>query len=76
VFAYGPEIPNDGFAVAGSLPDDMKEGIKQALLGYSETEEGKETLDKIYEIDALTEPNLEALEIVRDAAEQLGITSD
>ncbi len=76
VFAYGPEIPNDGFAVAGSLPDDMKEGIKQALLGYAETEEGKETLDKIYEIDALTEPNLEALEIVRDAAEQLGITSD
>jgi phosphonate transport system substrate-binding protein len=72
VFAYGPEIPNDGIAVAGSLPDDLKEQIKQALIDYAETEEGAATLESIYQITAFTEPNLESLEIVRQAVDELG----
>ncbi len=76
VFAYGPEIPNDGWAVAGDLPDDLKEAIKQALLDYAGTEEGQATLNEIYEIDALVEADLDAFSIVEDAARQLGIESD
>jgi phosphonate transport system substrate-binding protein len=76
VFAYGPEIPNDGWAVLGSLPDDLKEAIKQALLDYSATEEGQATLNEIYEIDALVEADLEAFSIVEDAARELGIEGD
>ena len=76
VFAYGPEIPNDGWAVAGDLPDDLKEAIKQALLDYSATEEGQATLNEIYEIDALVEADQDAFVIVEQAAEQLGVTSD
>jgi phosphonate transport system substrate-binding protein len=76
VFAYGPEIPNDGWAVAGDLPQDVKDGIKQALLDYSASEEGAQVLNDIYEIDALVEADPEAFEIVRDAAEQLGVTGD
>ena len=72
VFAYGPEIPNDGVAVSGDLPDDLQEAIQQGLIEYSETEEGAEVLDSIYNINAFTEPNLEAFQIVRDAVEQLG----
>lgn len=72
VFAYGPEIPNDGVAVAGDLPDDLKEQIKQALMDFSETEEGAATLDAIYGISEFTEPNLESLDIVRKAVEDLG----
>ena len=72
VFAYGPEIPNDGIAVAGSVPDDLREEIKQALLDYAETEEGQATLEEIYNITAFTEPNVEGLEIVRRAVEELG----
>ncbi len=72
VFAYGPEIPNDGIAVAGDLPDDLKQQIADALMAYAETEEGAEVLDSIYQITAFTEPNLEALEIVRQAVEELG----
>jgi phosphonate transport system substrate-binding protein len=72
VFAYGPEIPNDGVAVSGDLPDDLKEQIKQALIDYSETEEGAEVLDSIYQITAFTEPNLDALELVRQAVDELG----
>ena len=72
VFAYGPEIPNDGVAVSGDLPDDLKERIKQALMDFAETEEGAETLDAIYGISEFTEPNIESLEIVRKAVEDLG----
>jgi phosphonate transport system substrate-binding protein len=72
VFAYGPEIPNDGVAVAGDLPDDLKAQIKQALMEFSETEEGAATLDAIYGISEFTEPNLESLDIVRKAVEDLG----
>ncbi|HUF07632.1 MAG TPA: phosphate/phosphite/phosphonate ABC transporter substrate-binding protein [Candidatus Binatia bacterium] len=76
VFAYGPEIPNDGWAVAGDLPDDLKEAIKQALLDYAGTEEGQATLNEIYEIDNLVEADLDAFTIVEDAARELGIEGD
>ncbi len=72
VFAYGGEIPNDGVAVAGDLPDELKTQIKDALMAYAETEEGAAVLDSIYQITAFTEPNLEALELVRQAVDELG----
>ena len=72
VFAYGPEIPNDGIAVTGELSDDLQQQIADALMAYAETEEGAEVLDSIYQITAFTEPNLEALEIVRQAVDELG----
>lgn len=72
VFAYGGEIPNDGVAVAGDLPDDLKTDIKDALMAYAETEEGAAVLDSIYEITAFTDPNLEALDLVRQAVDELG----
>ena len=72
VFAYGGEIPNDGIAVSGDLPDDLKEAIKQALMDYAATDEGAEVLDSIYQITDFTEPNLEALELVRQAVDELG----
>ncbi len=76
VFAYGPEIPNDGWAVAGDLPQELKDQIKQALLDYSASEEGAQVLNDIYEIDALVEADLDSFTIVEDAARQLGITGD
>ena len=76
VFAYGPEIPNDGWAVLGSLPDDLKEDIKQALLDYAASEEGAQTLNDIYEIDNLVEADQDAFTIVEDAARELGIEGD
>lgn len=76
VFAYGPEIPNDGWAVAGDLPQELKDQIKQALLDYSDSEEGAQVLNDIYEIDALVDADPDAFTIVEQAAEQLGITGD
>lgn len=76
VFALSPEIPNDGVAVRGDLPDELKQDIADALIAYAETDEGKEVLDSVYEIDEFAPADLEAFDIVRQAAEELGITSD
>lgn len=76
VFALSPEIPNDGVAVRGELPDELKQQISDALIAYAETDEGKEVLDSVYEIDEFAPADLEAFDIVRQAADELGITSD
>jgi phosphonate transport system substrate-binding protein len=72
VFAYGPEIPNDGIAVSGDLSDGLRDRIKQALLDYAATEGGAAVLDTIYNINAFAEPDLDSLQIIRDAVEKLG----
>jgi phosphonate transport system substrate-binding protein len=73
VFAYGPEIPNDGVVVAGDLPAGLKAAIKAALIAYAGTEAGNTVLKTVYNITNFTDPNLESLEIVRDAARELGL---
>lgn len=72
VFAYGPEIPNDGIAVSRDLSDGLRERIKRALLDYAATDEGARVLDTIYNINGFAEPDLESLQIIRDAVEKLG----
>lgn len=71
VFAYGDEIPNDGIVVSGDLPAELKAAIKQALLDYAATEDGATILKTVYNITAFAEPNIDALDIVRDAAANL-----
>ena len=55
VFAWSFPIPNDGFAVAGDLPDDLKEAITAAFLDIAEDPEGAALLadPDLYEIDGL-----------------------
>ena len=76
VFAYGPEIPNDGWAVLSDLPAGLKEAITQTLLDYAASDEGAVTLGEIYEIDNLVPADESSFSIVEDAAEQLGIEGD
>ena len=75
-FAFSQEIPNDGVSVAGSLSDELKQQIADALIAYAETEEGAAVLDSIYEIDEFAPADLEAFDVVRQAANELGVTSD
>lgn len=74
-FAYGPEIPNDGIAIAGDLSEELKANIKQALLEFASTEEGVSVLESIYNITAFGEPNQDSLQIIRDAVNELGYGS-
>jgi len=71
VFAYGDEIPNDGIVVSNELSDALKAQIKQALIDYSQTEDGGTVLKTVYNITAFAEPNIAALDLVRQAAANL-----
>ena len=72
VFAFSEEIPNDGMAVIGGLPDDLKQIIQQALIDYGETEEGQEVLYDLYEIDGLAPATAENYDVMRRADAELG----
>jgi phosphonate transport system substrate-binding protein len=72
VFAYSDEIPNDGFAVRGDLPQSLIDAIQQILLDYADTDEGIEVLDSIYEIEGLVEADLSALDAARQVEQSFG----
>lgn len=72
VFAYSPNIPNDGVSVSGSLSPEWQERIKNAFMAVSETEEGAAALSAVYSIDALVEADLDALDVARQVEANFG----
>jgi phosphonate transport system substrate-binding protein len=73
VFALSEEIPNDGVAVTNDLSPELQEKISTALLEYSNTPEGAETLTSIYSITKLAPADSSSLDVVARAAAKLGL---
>ena len=74
VFNITDEIPNDVVAVNASLPGDLKEAIFTAIDDYLATEEGEAVFEKIYLWTDIRRAVESDFDIVREAAEALGIT--
>ena len=72
VFGWSGPIPNDGFAVAGDLPDSLVEAITQAFVDIAATEDGAALLDELYEIEGLVPVTSSDYDVIRDLEEQLG----
>jgi phosphonate transport system substrate-binding protein len=72
VFAWSTNIPNDGIAVGGTLPDDLKEAITAAFLAIADSEDGAALLNAIYNIDGLVPADLDALDAARQVAANFG----
>ena len=66
VWGWSAPIPNDGFAVAGDLPQDLKDAITAAFIDIAATEEGATVLDELYEIDGLVPVPAGSYDIIRD----------
>jgi phosphonate transport system substrate-binding protein len=71
VFAWSAPIPNDGFAVAGDLPDDLKEAITAAFVDIASTPEGADLLSELYSIDGLRPVESENYDVIRDLRTEL-----
>jgi phosphonate transport system substrate-binding protein len=71
VFGWSSPIPNDGFAVAGDLPDDLKTAITEALIAYAESEEGAMVMNELYEIDGLVPVPEGSYDIIRELETEL-----
>jgi phosphonate transport system substrate-binding protein len=72
VFGWSGPIPNDGFAVDGSLSDEAVQAITDALLTISETEEGAALMSELYNIDALQPVDSAAFDDIRTLEAELG----
>ena len=75
VFALSEEIPADGIAVSPDLPEEFVQQIVDALLAYAETPEGADVLDSVYQIDTYGPADLEAYDLVREAADKVDAAS-
>jgi phosphonate transport system substrate-binding protein len=53
VLATTTDIPNDSVSFTKDFPDDLRDQIIDALLEFAGTEEGKETLNNLYNIEGL-----------------------
>ena len=53
VLATTPEIPNDSVSFVKDFPADMRQQIVDALLAYAQTDEGKDVLNTLYDIEGL-----------------------
>lgn len=72
VFALSTAIPNDGVAVAGDLPTDLKDAIEAAFLALLESDEGLAALDAVYSIEGLVPADLDALDAARQVEANFG----
>lgn len=73
VFALSQEIPNDGVVTSKEVSADLQAKISQALIDYAKTDEGKKTLDELYEISEFDKADAASLDVVREAAKNLGL---
>ncbi len=76
VFNITDDIPNDVVAVRGELPDDFKDAVYAAIEKFLDTDEGDAILDEIYGWTSIRRANEADFDVVRQAAEKLGVTSD
>lgn len=72
VFAWSPPIPNDGFAVAQDMPDDLREAVVDAFIDIASTEEGLEILNELYNIDDVVPVDSAAYDPIRTLVAELG----
>lgn len=72
VFAWSEEIPNDGVAVRGDLPEEFRTQIADAMTAVIETPEGAEAFDAVYSIEGLVPADLSALDVARQVAANFG----
>lgn len=72
VFGWSGPIPNDGFAVAGDLPESLVDAITEAFVTIAASEEGAEVLNQLYEIDDLVPVNSSDYDVIRDLETELG----
>src|SRR5437879_6023841 len=62
----GP-IPNDGVALVKGFPDDLGNQVKQALIDYSKTDDGKKVFASLFQWDGMLEIDAKFYDSLKDA---------
>lgn len=72
VFGWSGPIPNDGFAVAPGLPEDLVQQITDAFVKIADTEDGAALLSELYNIDNVVPVQSSDFDVIRKAESELG----
>ncbi|MDO5492862.1 MAG: phosphate/phosphite/phosphonate ABC transporter substrate-binding protein [Nesterenkonia sp.] len=72
VFAYSENIPNDGIVVSSDLSEEEQEQVTDGFLALTESDEGLDALDEVYNIEDLVEADTDALDAAREVAANFG----
>lgn len=67
------DIPGDTASIRKDVPEDLKKKIKDALLAYAKTEDGKKAIFGLYSIDGFAEIPDSKYDTLRDGAKLVGI---
>jgi phosphonate transport system substrate-binding protein len=76
VFNITEDIPNDVVVVRGELPESLKLAIFDATKAYLDTDEGAAVFDEIYGWTDIRVARDEDFDVVREAAQKLGVTEE
>lgn len=76
VFNISDEIPNDVVVARGELPDTLTQAVYDATEKFLSTDEGVALFDEIYGWTSIRPAEASDFDVVREAAEKLGITED
>ena len=68
----GP-IPNDGVALGKGFPDDLGKQVKQALIDYGKTDDGKKVFASLFQWDGMQEIDAKFYDSMRDALKLAGV---
>jgi phosphonate transport system substrate-binding protein len=68
----GP-IPNDGVALVKGFPDDLGKQVKQALIDYSKTDDGKKVFSALFQWDGMQEIDAKFYDSMKDALKLAGV---
>ena len=68
----GP-IPNDGVALVKGFPDDVAAKVKQGLVDYSKTDDGKKVFTALFQWDGMQEIDAKFYDSIREAAKLAGV---
>src|SRR5256712_6904850 len=68
----GP-IPNDGVALRKDFPDDVGKQVKQALVDYSKTDDGKKVFSALFQWDGMQEVDAKFYDGMKEAAKLAGV---
>src|SRR2546426_11440064 len=68
----GP-IPNDGVALRKDFPADIGKQVKQALVDYSKTDDGKKVFSALFQWDGMQEVDAKFYDGMKGAAKLAGV---
>lgn len=71
--AFTEWIPNDTVSVRTGLPADLVAKVKDALVKYAKTDEGRKVLKDLYTIDDFADGNAADYKVVEEMAKNMGL---